>query len=817
MTYFYGLSEKADVSEIGYKSKMLSELHLLADRTLYEDLNIVVPETLVLSADFYRDQINTLIKRHTFLFRNLTSTKHLNKLSRTISAELAGIDLDRDSKEQLQDWLASFPEDSTFVLRTSATFADHSDAIHSGQYGSYFSLSGDQVWHHIKRSLQTMWRPEVINYRMVHGLSHMDTAMAIMIQPMLIADASGIAFSINPLNGEFHESHVQLILPARSKTDNRPISHHDWMVRWPTDATTGSQPFSTAPSEPVAEVISLSDQTTNVPLSNTDVTRLASFTRTVMYGQKCPCSVEWVQVGRQIYLMQTRTQENLPDKLDRASTIHLFPEPLTPLMGDCASNALNVSIKEASKGSELIMTGTRGCCYRDGFIYGNRTIIAQLALSGITPGTGHQPDSLEIPEYYRQSKSLLNLPVQSANDLDAFLAQVRLLEQQELSQAELSQCQYHLEQVMGLTHEYFGAYIRRTLAKQFFSRHLYHILATVVYEPMESQQLFLALIGATRTKSSRINQLIRSLVKQVQVMYSHQMEQLDPPDISELTQCPESFRQTLLHCIEHYQEGSDFYDSGWDESPTTVWTLLHDLTGRVFDFDTQTRLERDKLAALKTLFNQVPAEYHFTLQGFVHYAESFTAIETVENVQASQIGKLLRHTLTILGQRFELTDPLDLFFLTQTEIQDLQQWRLPTTLRQQMLARKAAYLADRNSNGEETSGSVQQPGNGTLCGIPASPGIACSVVYRANCLDDIEQMPAGAILVIKNAHPRWLPFFYQAAGVIAEAGDVLSYCAVTAREIGIPAVVGVGPMVAQLKPFQHVEIDGLSGTITLTD
>ncbi|AJQ97537.1 PEP/pyruvate-binding domain-containing protein [Gynuella sunshinyii] len=817
MTYFYGLSEKADVSEIGYKSKMLSEIHLLADRTLYDDLNIIVPETLVLSADFYRDQINALIKRHAALFRNLTSNKHLYKLSRTMSAELSEINLDCDSRLQLQEWLTSFSETSTFVLRTSATFANHTDAIRSGQYGSYFSLTGDQVWHHIKRSLQTMWRPEVINYRMAQGLSHMDTAMAIMIQPMLRADASGIAFSINPLNGEFHESHVQLILPGRSRTDNRPISHHDWTVRWPTGTTALSQPFSTASSEPVAEVIRLSGQTTKLPLSATDVTRLASFTRTVMYGQKRPCSVEWIQVGRQIYLMQTRMQENLPDKLDRASTIHLFPEPLTPLIGDCASSALNTLIKQAGESSGLIMAGAQGCCYRDGFIYGNRTIIAQLALNGVTPDTSLPPDSLEIPEYYRQSGSLLNLPVQTVNDLDAFLAKVRLLQQQDLSQAELNQCQYHLDQVMSLTCEYFDTYIRRTLAKQFFSRHLYHVLASVVYEPMESQQLFLALMGATRTKSSRINQLIRTLVKQMQVMYYHQTERLDPTDISELAHCPEGFRQTLLHCIEHHQEGSDFYDSGWDENPTTVWTLLHDLTARVFDFDIQARLERDKLVALKTLFSLVPTDYHFALQGFVHYAESFAAIETVENVQASQIGQLLRHTLTILGQRFELTDPLDLFFLTRTEIQNLQQWSLPDTLRQRMLLRKTEYLTDRNSDDEDFSGSVQQAVNGTLCGIPASPGIACSVVYRANRLEDIEHMPAGAILVIKSAHPRWLPFFYQAAGIIAEAGDVLSYCAVTAREIGIPAVVGVGQTVSQLRHFQHVEIDGLSGTITLID
>ena len=50
-------------------------------------------------------------------------------------------------------------------------------------------------------------------------------------------------------------------------------------------------------------------------------------------------------------------------------------------------------------------------------------------------------------------------------------------------------------------------------------------------------------------------------------------------------------------------------------------------------------------------------------------------------------------------------------------------------------------------------------------------------------------------------------------GMIMELGSLLSHSAIVARELGIPAVVGVEDACRWLKDGDWVELDGASGTI----
>lgn len=51
--------------------------------------------------------------------------------------------------------------------------------------------------------------------------------------------------------------------------------------------------------------------------------------------------------------------------------------------------------------------------------------------------------------------------------------------------------------------------------------------------------------------------------------------------------------------------------------------------------------------------------------------------------------------------------------------------------------------------------------------------------------------PAGVILVVSAFHPDGLPLLRQAAGIICETGGMTCHGAIMARELGLPAVVGV--------------------------
>ncbi len=98
--------------------------------------------------------------------------------------------------------------------------------------------------------------------------------------------------------------------------------------------------------------------------------------------------------------------------------------------------------------------------------------------------------------------------------------------------------------------------------------------------------------------------------------------------------------------------------------------------------------------------------------------------------------------------------------------------------------------------------------NGQAC----SPGIVRGPVriVRDPRTATIRQ---GEILVAERTDPGWVMIFPLVTGMIMERGSLLSHSAIVARELGIPAVVGVDNACHWLEDGDIVELDGASGTI----
>jgi pyruvate,water dikinase len=86
------------------------------------------------------------------------------------------------------------------------------------------------------------------------------------------------------------------------------------------------------------------------------------------------------------------------------------------------------------------------------------------------------------------------------------------------------------------------------------------------------------------------------------------------------------------------------------------------------------------------------------------------------------------------------------------------------------------------------------------------------VILDPNAPADLEP---DEILVAPQTDPAWTPLFLGAAGVIVEYGAVMSHAAIVARELGIPAVVGIDRATADIETGATVTIDGTTGVVTL--
>ena len=104
-----------------------------------------------------------------------------------------------------------------------------------------------------------------------------------------------------------------------------------------------------------------------------------------------------------------------------------------------------------------------------------------------------------------------------------------------------------------------------------------------------------------------------------------------------------------------------------------------------------------------------------------------------------------------------------------------------------------------------------------LKGLGGSPGVVEGVVFVVRGPEDFSRFPKDAILVARTTNPAWTPLFYQAIGVITESGGPLSHGAVTARELGLPAVMSVRNVTRLLRDGERVRVDGRNGQVLRLD
>ncbi len=101
-----------------------------------------------------------------------------------------------------------------------------------------------------------------------------------------------------------------------------------------------------------------------------------------------------------------------------------------------------------------------------------------------------------------------------------------------------------------------------------------------------------------------------------------------------------------------------------------------------------------------------------------------------------------------------------------------------------------------------------------LTGLCVSPGCVEAEVVVLRDPADFAHMRRGAILVAPATDPSWTPLFTLASGVIVEIGGMLSHASTIAREYGLPAIANVHEATARLKTGDRVTLDASNGRVT---
>jgi len=105
------------------------------------------------------------------------------------------------------------------------------------------------------------------------------------------------------------------------------------------------------------------------------------------------------------------------------------------------------------------------------------------------------------------------------------------------------------------------------------------------------------------------------------------------------------------------------------------------------------------------------------------------------------------------------------------------------------------------------------PSAGVLAGTAASPGRYTGLARVVMGEHQFDKIRAGDVVVCPVTSPTWSVVFPSMGALVTDNGGILSHPAIIAREYGIPAVVGTGNATEVLKDGQRVTVDGSAGTV----
>jgi pyruvate,water dikinase len=100
-------------------------------------------------------------------------------------------------------------------------------------------------------------------------------------------------------------------------------------------------------------------------------------------------------------------------------------------------------------------------------------------------------------------------------------------------------------------------------------------------------------------------------------------------------------------------------------------------------------------------------------------------------------------------------------------------------------------------------------------GFPGAPGEIQGPARVIIDHKDFPKLKTGDILVCPYTSPAWTPIFPKIKGVVTDSGGMLTHAAITAREYGIPAVVGTWVATTAIKDGDVIRIDGTNGVVEI--
>jgi phosphohistidine swiveling domain-containing protein len=750
--------------------------------------------------------------------------------------------------EAIQAELCQFPADAAFAVRSSSTFEDLAQAAFAGQHDTYLNVRGTQaILARIRDCFVSLWQDRAVLYRRHQGFTQTAARMAVVVQRQIPCDRAGVGFSINPVTGRLDRLAIDANfgLGESVVAGECPIDHFelDKSTLQVVEQVLGSKTrMVTALADGIAHQDIPADLADQPCLDEAQLKAVAQLLLKVEAHYGWPQDIEWGWQGKQLYLFQSRPVTTLPPRWTRDESADRFPWPMTPLSWDLMQVAFKQSLAHSTDLMGLPPLQGEWFAWFDHYIYGNQNAVALIAAFRPFKARSLQELAVEIPALRERFGWVLELPVKWSRDLDRFLLRLGRLWAEPLEPMSVPEIWQHMTRILDAATEYFQPNIAISMTTAFLHR-LLPALVGMVIGPDKALAVVDGLLAGCETKTTVVNRELHELAQ-----FAAGIPLLGEAFVAHagtailqngLLQAYPDFRIRLERFLEdhgHREMDMDYYHPTWSENPGVVLDAIGLIlrgapgarAGREDPAESARKLRVRHAETELEFLSRVPEELRFFFHEMVRLARIYTSLDDLEHYQTTRLNPLARRAALALGRRLQergiVTSPEEVFFLHKRDLEELaagypneDQKGFRRKVKDGKMAYEASLQRTPAWSLEEPATAQTPEAPNVLKGLPGSPGQATGPCFRVLDPADFARFPKGAILVARTTNPAWTPLFYSAAGLITESGGPLSHGAVTAREMGLPAVMSVRGVVSKLKDGQVVTVDGIQGLVRLAD
>ena len=802
-----------------------------------------VPDGVVIDTDFYdktiqstglQDKINDLLLQ--------LNENNIREISKKIEDLFHTAHFEEELFEKLRQLIEP---NKKYAVRSSGTLEDSENYSFAGLYRTHLE---QQSFNEIKKSVKDCWMSlfsePVLHYLYHNQIPFTDLKMAVIIQEMVDADYSGIAFTVNPITGNDTEILIELSYGTGEDLVGGKIRPENYRYNWYLDS------FSYNSENKILDENGLKS------VSNV----FADIQKTFGY----PCDVEFALKDEDLFILQARavTKIEYSEIKDTWTTADfrdggVSAKTCIPYMWSLYEYVWNRALRSFVTDSKLLPISKCQVALGDIFFgrpYWNLSFVKKVI--SVVPGYREREFDASYgvtPDYEGDGQTTKLTFASLIKILRVVAAQKKILHERE--QNSKSYKEFLLQK-----YRYYKDSFDETLNVDDFEKKWY-LLTHDHYLKSESiyfWQIFINEIHQTLYK----NKITKY------VSYGNYLELLNGiTDISHLrpivfvqetsrkirssedayhywkTTSLEQISQDLSSGIYFLDKVNDFleeygyhsvreldvsYPCYYEDVDTVIAmfqeaVLTEDLhenhdDGKIHQHRYEMHMQELEKKIGKRKFKNLKAQTE-KIRNMLWWREEFRDLST-------RLYYIIRIYTVRLGELYEkqgiLPSKEDIWMTCVGDIWDFQDGKInQSEFEHRFSKNKAYYLSFRNFLSENEIGSTFKPiqkksGNEKiLCGTGCNVGTVSGIARVIDSIEDIDKLQKDDILITKYTDKGWSGKFALLSGIVTEFGGVLCHGAIVAREYGIPYIASVAGATKKIKDGSLIKINGETGEVFL--